>query len=72
MLLLGSLLLRLLGSLPLLLLGRLLMLLLGSLLLLLLGRLSERAIEQSISYRTLPIDGLVGYREANRIITKLW
>ena len=28
---------------------------------------SERTIEQAIPYRTLPIDGLVGYREANRI-----
>ena len=30
-------------------------------------RTSERAIEQTISCRTVPIDGLVRYREANRI-----
>ena len=30
-------------------------------------RASERAIEQVISCRPIPIDGLVGYREANRI-----
>ena len=44
-----------------------LLLFLDGLLLLFLGRLSERAIEQPISYKTLPIDGLVGYRETNRI-----
>ena len=30
-------------------------------------RASEQTIEQVISYRPLPLDGLVGYREANRI-----
>ena len=30
-------------------------------------RASEQTIEQVISYRTLPIDGLAGYRESNRI-----
>ena len=30
-------------------------------------RASNAAIEQVISYRPLPLDGLVGYREANRI-----
>ena len=31
-------------------------------------RASEQAIESIISYRPLPPDGLVGYREANRIM----
>ena len=65
--LIGRLLVLRLGELLRLLLGKLLLLLLDGLLLLFLGRLSERAIEQPISYKTLPIDGLVGYRETNRI-----
>ena len=32
-------------------------------------RASDKAIEQVISYRPLPLDGLAGYREANRIPT---